>query len=293
MTFRATPGFRLFAMHITIVSALNVAVVCPAENPFFAMDTGVSGTPAEVAGVLEELGYAGLGGSPTGADEMAAALQQHDLTLFNVYWVLKFDDQTPALSDSLRDCIDSLRGYESALWIAVSEVRKEGQPVALSSTDGDDVAVSRLREIADYAAARDVSVSLYPHTNYWMQRFEDSIRLAEKLDRSDVGITFNLCHWLKVEGDRDPSELLTRSMPRLSFVTLNGADRGDTRSMGWARLIQPLGSGSYDGGRLVETLHAMNYKGPVGLQAYGIKGDQRENLRRSMDAWKAMQPKNE
>ena len=257
MTFRATLGFRLFAMHITIVSALIVAVVCPAENPFFAMDTGVSGTPAEVAGVLEELGYAGLGGSPTGAGEMAAALQQHDLRLFNVYWVLKFDDQTPALSDSLRDCIDSLR------------------------------------EIADYAAARDVSVSLYPHTNYWMQRFEDSIRLAEKLDRSDVGITFNLCHWLKVEGDRDPSELLTRSMPRLSFVTLNGADRGDTRSMGWSRLIQPLGSGSYDGGRLVETLHAMNYKGPVGLQAYGIKGDQRENLRRSMDAWKAMQPKNE
>ena len=293
MTFRTKTWFRLFAMHITIVSALVVVVTCPAETPFFAMDTGISGTPAEVAGVLNELGYMGLGGSPQDAGEMAETLKQNDLRLFNVYWVLKFDDRSPALSDSLRDCIDSLRGHDSALWIAVSEVRKDGQAAALSSADGDDIAVSKLREIAEYAATRDVSVSLYPHTNYWMQRFEDAIRLADKLDRNDVGITFNLCHWLKVEGERDPSELLARSVPRLSFVTLNGADRGDTRSMSWARLIQPLGSGSYDVGQLVETLHAIDYKGPIGLQAYGIKGDQRENLRRSMDAWKAMQPKNE
>ena len=293
MTFRAKLWFRPFAIRTTIVAALFVPMVCRADNPFFAMDTGISGTPVEVAGELKELGYAGLGGSPEGAAEMAETLRQNGLRLFNVYLVLKFDDQSSALTDSLRDTIDSLRGYDSALWIAISEVRSEGQAVELSSIDGDDIVVSKLREIADYAATRHVSVSLYPHTNYWMQRFEDAIRLADKVDRDDVGTTFNLCHWLKVEGDRDPSDVLTRSKPRLSFVSVNGADRGNTRSMGWDRLIQPLGSGSHDVRRLVETLRAMDYKGPIALQAYGIKGDQRANLLRSMDAWKAMQPKSE
>jgi hypothetical protein len=33
-------------------------------------------------------------------------------------------------------------------------------------------------------------------------------------------VTFNLCHWLKVEGaERDPVPVLRAALPRLMFVT--------------------------------------------------------------------------
>ena len=56
--------------------------------------------------------------------------------------------------------------------------------------------------------------------------------------------------------------------------------------MGWDRLIQTLDRGSFDVGKFLETLKKSGYSGPVGLQCYAVKGDVRENLRRSMSAWR-------
>jgi hypothetical protein len=39
---------------------------------------------------------------------------------------------------------------------------------------------------------------------------------------------------------------------------------------------------------LLRTLKAVGYKGPVGLQCYGISGDAREHLARSMAAWRKL-----
>ena len=76
---------------------------------------------------------------------------------------------------------------------------------------------------------------------YRGQRAWDALRdvaAAEEPDpevaaiRSGVGATFNLCHWLKVEGDIDPTSMLKAAMPRLMFVSINGADGGDTARQG-------------------------------------------------------------
>ena len=75
---------------------------------------------------------------------------------------------------------------------------------------------------------------------------------------------------------------------RLHVVTINGADKGETKEMSWNRLIQNLDVGTYDVGALLRGLHRIGYRGPVGLQGYGIGGDVAENLRRSMDAWVKM-----
>ena len=56
--------------------------------------------------------------------------------------------------------------------------------------------------------------------------------------------------------------------------------------MDWDRLIQTLDRGSYDVGRVVKALRRAGYNGPIGLQCYGIPGDNRENLKRSMKAWR-------
>jgi len=56
--------------------------------------------------------------------------------------------------------------------------------------------------------------------------------------------------------------------------------------MGWDRLIQTLDRGSFDVYQVLVTLRRLGYTGPIGLQCYGVKGDRRENLKRSIGAWR-------
>ncbi len=248
-------------------------------NSFFAMDTGITGDPVKVAEALHDLGYDGLGGSGTSVRPMRDALEGQGSRLWNVYLTLKFRSGTPALTPQLSGLIDDLKGHDSTLWIAISEV----------AGGSDEVATKSLIEIADHAKAAGVKLSLYPHTGFWLSRFSDAARLASKVNRDDVGITFNLCHWLKVEGDVDPIPAMAKEVKRLQFITINGADRGNTKEMGWDKLIQTLDQGSYDTGTLIRRLRdELKWTGPIGLQSHGIPGDRKTNLTRSMAAWRKM-----
>jgi sugar phosphate isomerase/epimerase len=82
--------------------------------------------------------------------------------------------------------------------------------------------------------------------------------------------------------------VLKAAMPRLMFVTINGADTGDTKQMGWDRLIQPLDRGSYDVGAFLKKVRAAGYEGPIGFQGFGIKEEPRSVLERTMTAWKKL-----
>ena len=268
--------------------ALATSAWAGEKNPFFAMDTIARGKPEIVVPMLEELGFAGLGGAP-GDAAMAQALSAAGLRYFNGYHTITFDAARPALDEPLRKMIEAMPG--TALWLSVARVQREGAAFPNSSADGDEIALARLRELAAYAAPRGVKIALYPHAGSWLERVEDAMRLAEKVNDPAVGMTFNLCHWLKVEGsERDPAPVLRAALPRLMFVTINGADAGDTKAMGWERLIRPLGEGSYDVGALLKTLRATGYEGPIGFQGYGIQGNARTVLAKTMVAWKAMQP---
>ena len=102
---------------------------------------------------------------------------------------------------------------------------------------------------------------------------------GRKAKRQNIGVTFNLCHWLKVDG-KDLRATLTRAKPCLSLVTINGAD---SDGQDWGKLIQPLDTGTYDVAGVLRVLVELNYQGPIGLQHYGIGGDCRQNLERSMN----------
>ena len=191
-------------------------------------------------------GYDGIGASGYVGDDFLAAFEQQGLKVFNTYLTLSFDSAKPGLDPKLKEFVTRLKGRSTALWIAIGGVTLDGVKLKASATEGDDIVVRNLRELADLAQASGVKIALYPHTWFWIERVEDALRVAKKVDRANVGVTFNLCHWLKVEGDRDPKPVLKDAMPRLFFVSINGADRGDTKTMEWDRLIQPLDRGSYD-----------------------------------------------
>jgi sugar phosphate isomerase/epimerase len=122
-----------------------------------------------------------------------------------------------------------------------------------SDPAGDEHAVEILREMSDLARESGAQLLLYPHVESWVERIEDSIRVADKVNRPNVGVMFNLCHWLRVDKSRDYRPLLQRAMPRLWAVSINGADAQDPKP-GWDHYIQPLGQGDFDLGAFLATL---------------------------------------
>jgi len=156
-----------------------------------------------------------------------------------------------------------------------------------SDPSGDPRAVAIVRGMADQARGGGAQLVLYPHTGYWLETIEDAVRVAREADRPNVGVMFNLCHWLRVSRDRDYRTRLQEALPLLLAVSINGADEHDD-GPGWAKYIQPLDRGDFDIEAFLGTLRNLGYRGPIGLQCYGITGDAREHLARSMAAWRRL-----
>ena len=270
----------LFAFFCSTVALLA------ADRPlFFAMDTAARLEPAECAQVLADLGYAGLGGRPATAKAHAAALQSKGLVFFNGYHVTNFGYGQTELPADLAKAVDDLAGTGSTLWLGINKVAFPAG-VRAGPEYGDTIVVPQLKQLLAYAKPKGVKVSLYPHTGFWAAQFEVCLRVANKVDDPNLGVTFNLCHWLKVEGsERDSLPLIKEALPRLNFITINGADTGDTQKLGWDKLIQPLGRGSYDVGAFVAKTRAAGYRGPFGFQGFGIKMDSKELLKETMEGW--------
>jgi sugar phosphate isomerase/epimerase len=252
-------------------------------SPFFALANGVADakhpTPASQAAMLSELGYDGIAPSGTkGIPEMLDALDKHGQKMFALYVGANLDPDQPKYDPGLPKAIHALKGHETLIWLYIRSSKYKP-----SSDEGDPRAVEIVRDVADMAAESGLRVAVYPHTWFYVQRVEDAVRLAKKVDRKNVGVTFNLCHWLKVDEPESMERLMKLALPYLFLVTINGADHdgGD-----WDRLIQTLDRGTFDVCRFMKTLHDLGYTGPVGLQCYGVKGDKYDNLKRSMAAWR-------
>jgi sugar phosphate isomerase/epimerase len=277
-------------MNFRPLLALLITATLAAAEPvrFFAMDTAARQAPADCAAVLAELGYDGFGGRPATAKAFAVELGKRKVAFVNAYHVTKFAHDDAGLPADLVQAIQSLAGLDATLWLGLQQVQLP-KGLKADPTAGDALVVPALKKALVLAKANRVKVSLYPHTGFWAESVETCLRVANAVDDPDLGVTFNLCHWLKVEGaERDPVPVIKAALPRLNFITINGADGGDTRKLGWDKLIQPLGRGSYDVKTFVVNARAAGYRGPFGFQGYGIKMDAKELLKETMAAWKEM-----
>lgn len=254
-----------------------------ARSTFFAFDNGTGRgqlPPAEQAALLADLGYDGIGYTGCqGIPEMLSALDARKLKMFSTYVGAKVGPDGASYDPQLKAAIEQLARHQTLIWLYI----QGGKP---SSDEFDDQAVAMTREIADLAAERGLRVAFYPHVGFYVARVEDALRLVQKVERPNVGVSFNLCHFLKLDSEQHIESRLREAMPHLFMVSINGADAGDTNAMGWDRLIQTLDRGSFDVGSFLGQLRRLGYAGPVGLQCYALKGDIRENLQHSMVAWK-------
>jgi sugar phosphate isomerase/epimerase len=252
-------------------------------NPFFALDTATKDANHQSyesqAKMLKELGYAGWGPSAMGdVPAMLKALDAEGLRMFAIYVMANVDPDKPKYDPKIKDAVAALKGRDTFVWLCLIGTKlKPGSP------EGDARAAEIIDEIAEMAAKAGVRVALYPHVAFYMSRVDDAVRLIGKVHHRNVGVTFNLCHWLKTDHEKDPRRVLELARPHLVLVTINGADfEGE-----WDRLIQPLGRGQFDVYGLLKMLRKMGYDGPIGFQGYGIKGDVNENLKETMKAWQS------
>ncbi|MEE8466919.1 MAG: TIM barrel protein, partial [Planctomycetota bacterium] len=231
----------------------------PRERKLMAMNTGTgNGTLAEQADMLAELGFAGIGWGRRRVEEMRAELELRGLELGSVYIVLDVDQAPDPREIALADVIPRMQGSDAQVWLAL-----ESGSLSPSDPAGDERAAKLLGRVADMARASQVEVALYPHTASWMERCEDALRLLDRLEREELGLCFNLCHFLQNNDSEDPAALLQAAGPRLLAVTLNGADVGGE---GWTQLIRPLDEGDYDLGGLLDTLDELGFRGQLALQ---------------------------
>lgn len=260
-----------------------VHAVDAAPTPFFAMDTAVQSLDRLPA--VKECGYAGINWKPGPPEALAATvrqLQASNLKLFAIYAGATLTKTDLTWSPQVEADLAVLEGTDAIIWLPIYS-----KDFTCSATEGDAIAVPALERLADLAAAHNVRVAIYPHVGAWAERVQDAVRLAQKVKRKNLGVTFNLCHCLMVGDEARIPELLDQVAPHLFLVTINGADTGAARTS-WSRLIRPLDEGSYDTRIVLNKLASLHYRGPIGLQGYGISLPAEENLRRSIRAWQEL-----
>jgi sugar phosphate isomerase/epimerase len=260
-----------------LLALCAVALVHAADAPLYVFDNGVGGGSLSIEEQTElahKTGYAGIFYSGTkDIQKLLAAHQARGMKVLGIYTGMNLSDAKPGYDPGLPEAIRQLKGSGALITFTVSG----------SAPNADDIAVTVIRDVADMAAQADLKVALYPHFGMHVARIEDALRLCERAGRPNLGIVFNLCHWLRSGDEVNMGVRLKQALPHTLMVSINGADHeGD-----WDRLIQTLDRGAFDVKGFVAAIRSRGYAGPIGLQCYGIHGDREENLQRSMAAWQS------
>lgn len=268
--------------HHMLLAAEPARKVLP--NPFFAMnfehiDPKISGSREAQAKLLKELGYDGAMylGPPGGVKDAQEALDAEGLKMFAAA-VIPYDigiDPGESYPASMKETIKQLKGRRTLLLIQF-----QSKTLEKSAAAGDARAVELGRELADFAHEYDVRVMIYPHQKIWCERIDHAVRIAKQCGRKNLGVCFNLAHWLWTDPNGDLEARVHEAMPYLFMVTINGVRQGVTS--------ETLDRGSYDVSTFLKPFVAAGYRGPIGLQCVSIPGDARDNLTRSMAAWRKM-----
>jgi sugar phosphate isomerase/epimerase len=257
------------------------------KNSFFAFNNGLNkqGFPfipfEEQVSMLKKYGFDGIEHRETPKImELKDALDKQGLKIYADYVKIDIDQKEPYLQE-WKEVIPKLKGTGIILWCHLHSTKFKPSDEA-----ADALVVPIMQELADFAKPYGVKLAIYPHILFLAEKAEDSYRIAEKVNRENVGAVFNLPHFLRTDSEENIEKVINLIYPKLFAVSICGADGGDTNNMDWDRLIQPLGQGTFETYRLVEILADKGFTGPFGLQCYGLKGAPENYLPQSGEAWK-------
>jgi sugar phosphate isomerase/epimerase len=270
------------------------------ENLFFTLHNSIRGdsvynTPIKQVNLVKQVGFAGM--EINSLQDIAVFKPEFDkqnLKIGYVYFAIDLDQ--PHITPENKAQILTLNQSGAVLCPHLQSSKKT---YASSDRKGDTVAVRLMQELAAIASEANLKVALYPHTWDWLETHDHALALIKKINRPNVGLAFNLPHYLAFTDPTEENKIkpfLKEVKPYLNMVTICGATNiqqdQKTKANMWTNLIKPLGTGSFDTEGLIKYLIVdLQYKGPIGLQAYAIKGDKVKNMRQSLNAWKQIKRK--
>ncbi len=267
------------------------------RSPFFVFNNGLSDTsahktPEAQVALAAKMGFDGVEKNRLDKfPEFYRAAKANHLKIYMIYVQVNLDDAKNPYDRRLEETFRTIQGTEAMPWLFITS-----QKYKPSSVEADSLAVPLVREIAALAQRYGLRVTLYPHTWFWLESVGDAIRVAEKVARPNVGLTFNLTHFLATQfyAGQNPTQnfptWVAKAKPYLFAVSVNGADfppPSPDRARLWDTLIQPLGEGRYDTYAFLKTFWDGGFQGPVGLQCYNIKQEKTTHLRKSVATWNA------
>jgi hypothetical protein len=257
-------AFRLLVV-FSVLMPLAAGAAGEPERPLYAFENGLGfGSPGEEAQFLKDGGYAGVSqvkqtGEALG--ELVSTYEKAGLRVLSVYLDASERPVDPALVKALAD---------------------RGAMIELTVRKFTPTTVESVGKTCEMAAEMNIRVVLYPHFGFGIATIPQAMELISKVDHPNLGVMLNLCHYLKSENPDDLESSIELVGDRLFAVSVSGAD---VDGKDWNSLIQTLDSGTFPQRRLLTALGKASFEGPVALQCYNVKGDKRENLKKSMAAW--------
>ncbi|MCS6244992.1 MAG: sugar phosphate isomerase/epimerase [Opitutus sp.] len=203
------------------------------------------------------------------------------LSLAAIYCVLDLTNPQPEGHHSVAEIIEQLQpGDVLELGLTVGWKKKVSDPGV------DDTAIAQLTPLLALAKTRNVVIALYHHLGFYLERIEDCVRLAEKINDPALGVVFCGYHWYAV----DRTELTAKlrlAAPWLKRANLCGSRPSPNNDFAGAlpATIECVGEGEFPLSEFVQALKAIDYRGPVGFQGYKIEGKPEENLGKSIQAF--------
>jgi sugar phosphate isomerase/epimerase len=192
-----------------------------------------------------------------------------------------------ALTDRLPENARVLRLLETLEGCKTVELALTCSTMASSDPRGDAFALPWLARLLAVAEARGITLALYPHVSYWLERIEDAVRLCQAVKHPLLRAVFCGFHWYAVDGKSLPSGL-ERAAPYLAHANLCGSRRLPAER-GMPATIEPLDEGELDNFAVLGALGRTGFSGMLGVQGYSVGGDVYTILRRSLMALRDME----
>lgn len=276
---------------LAIIFSFGASYAQRMKNEFFALHNIIRGdstydTFDEQVVLLQNAGYDGVEiNSVESFEGMKLALDKHRFRSFYFYVKISLDE--PYMDSRLQTYIQRLKGSKTIIapYIIGSSEYPQGSRTA------DTLVIRLMRQLSDWAANAGLQVAIYPHLNDYVERTDHALAIVKSVDRKNMGLAFNLCHWLATTTLSERNQLqphLRELKPYLKMITICGANNVIAdKSSPWDNYILPLGTGSFDTYGFVKyCIKDLKLDSPIGVQCYMIKGDKYQLVQNTIKVWK-------
>jgi len=279
---------RIFFVLILICS--NSLLAQKVKNEFFALHNIIRGdstytTFDKQVELVKNAGFDGIEINQIESfDGMKTALDKYEFK--GSYFYIKLQLGEP-MDNRIEKAINSLKGTNTIIAPYILADNKRFKP---NSPEGDSEAIRLLQIISVWSKKAGLQVAIYPHFSFYVERTDHALQLAKKVNRKNVGLSFNLCHWLATTSLTERTDLkrhLKEINPYLKMMTISGAyDVISQKKSIFDDYILPLGTGNFDTYDLVKFMvKTIKFKNPIGVQCYNIKGNKPQLITHTMTVW--------